>query len=287
MSLPYSADYTTVQAVVTLMQKANPSTASAQVESSDDLANITAMIHQVSQYITDYTQRSFVPYSYTYNYYWQDNILTNSYNRNTLFLGQDLLVLNSITWNGTALSATDYRTTPTNSTPYQTITINPFSGLVPDLSDFSNGIVISGIWGYVPSISQAWQTVESIAGTLTSSATSITVASASAYEVLQYIRIDSEYMQVTARNTTTQVLTVTRGVLGTTATSHSNPYTIAKFIPHQGVQMVASRMVAWLLANRGGIAQTQWLDGSTTSGSMPNFVEQELKPLIRAYAQTV
>lgn len=57
-----------------------------------------------------------------------------------------------------------------------------------------------------------------------SSETDLTVGTGEAvkFAVGDTIRVDDEYMKVTACNTTTEVLTVTRGVLGSSAAAHNN-----------------------------------------------------------------
>ena len=109
-------------------------------------------------------------------------------------------------------------------------------------------------------------------GTLSSSATTITVADASRYEILQFLKIEDELLQVTARNTTTDVITVLRGVNGTTATAHTD-YTIMSVNVIPDVALAATRLVAWAYQKRNDLGdRVQLMDGSSAVTEMPSFV---------------
>lgn len=67
---------------------------------------------------------------------------------------------------------------------------------------------------------------DTLDGSITSNATTITVADASVFHVGHNILIDDEEMWVSARNTSTQVLTVTRDWSGTTGATHADAATV-------------------------------------------------------------
>lgn len=67
---------------------------------------------------------------------------------------------------------------------------------------------------------------DTLDGSITSNATTITVADASVFHVGHRILVGSEEMWVSARNTSTEVLTVTRDWAGTTGATHADGATV-------------------------------------------------------------
>lgn len=90
---------------------------------------------------------------------------------------------------------------------------------------------ITGVWGWHRNYSAAWEdSQDTLQAEALANASTITVANADGasqlgltprFEVGQTLRIDSEYLAVTAVNTGTNVLTVVRGCNETTAASHA------------------------------------------------------------------
>jgi uncharacterized repeat protein (TIGR01451 family) len=78
----------------------------------------------------------------------------------------------------------------------------------------ANGTSISKVFALSPNVT-------TLNGAITAAQTTITVASGATITNSDFLVIDGEYMQVTAGGGTTS-LTVTRGLLGTTAASHAN-----------------------------------------------------------------
>jgi len=89
---------------------------------------------------------------------------------------------------------------------------------------------------------------------INASVTSITVTDADGtasdldsprFQVGHLIRIESEYLDVQAVNTSTNVLTVKRGVNGSTAATHALSTQIDVFRPIDNIQMAAMRLAVW------------------------------------------
>ncbi len=90
---------------------------------------------------------------------------------------------------------------------------------------------IAGVYGWHRGYASAWEdSQDTIQAEISASTTTVTVGNADGtnqmglanrFEVGQLLRIDSEYLAVTAVNTATNVLTVVRGCNGTTAASHA------------------------------------------------------------------
>lgn len=133
----------------------------------------------------------------------------------------------------TLTASTDYWTSDGQEydrTPIQLLVINPNG----NYSVFYSGLrslKLVATWGWHREYSAAWEdSLDTLQAEVSSSATSITVGNADGanqwgvtprFDVGQLIRVDSEYMAVTAVNTGTNVLTVVRGCNGTTAASHA------------------------------------------------------------------
>jgi hypothetical protein len=89
---------------------------------------------------------------------------------------------------------------------------------------------------------------------INASVTSVTVSDADGiaadldtprFQTGHLIRIESEYLDVQAVNTTTNILTVKRGVNGSTAAAHALNTQIDVFRPIDNIQMAALRLAVW------------------------------------------
>jgi hypothetical protein len=132
-------------------------------------------------------------------------------------------------------------------------------------------VYVTGTWGWNADYANAWETVDSVAdaGGINATTTSITVTDASDVDLDGFaprfspghlIQIGSEWMDVNAVNLTTNVLTVRRGVNGTTAATHSNGAAIATYRVDDRIQRVIARQAAMLHARLGAF-QVETLDG--------------------------
>lgn len=126
-------------------------------------------------------------------------------------------------------------------------------------------VSINGLWGWHDRWGEAWRnsadTVQN--NPLNSSATSLTVADADGldsdgetprFQVGHLLKIESEYLRVLAVNTVTNVLTVLRGVNGTTAVAHLQNTPIYTYQPPADVAAIALRWASWLYREPDGDA---------------------------------
>lgn len=255
----YLSDLTTAESVHHQLIKADPGVplSPQQAQFDEYLAYMQDIIPEVSDYIATECGFSFVPYKEDKLMYFYDIArfdLWDKYN-SLLKLPDEMLVVSSVTWDETALAATDYRLHPTDSYAAWGLLFNP-STLQSFGDDFNDKITLSGTWGFALNPTQMYSTVDSSI-TVTSSATTISVTDASLYGIFQYIRCESELMQITSKNTTTDVLTVLRGVNGHTAAAHTTQ-PLQKYNVLPGVKHVATRMAAYLYQKRldvGGTVQ--------------------------------
>ncbi|MEO8609955.1 MAG: hypothetical protein ABI690_18825 [Chloroflexota bacterium] len=118
-------------------------------------------------------------------------------------------------------------------------------------------VTVTGIWGWHERWATAWRdssdTVQN--NPLSSSATSITVVDADGlditgetprFQVGHLLKIESEYLRVLTVNTATNVLTVLRGVNGTTAASHALNTPIYTYQPAPDIAAIALTHAAHL-----------------------------------------
>lgn len=253
----YQSDLTTVEAVSRQLVKANPGTVGTPDQAQyDDLYDYLAdIIPEVSDYIETTCGVSFVPYKEDKIMYFHDIRLFELWDAKTrlLKLPDEVLSVNTVTWNETLLAATDFRTHPTDEYAGWGLLFNPSTSL-PWNTEFNAGVELSATWGWHLNASQMYSTVETI--TINDTTTSITVADSTRYEVRGYLRCENELMQITDKPNTT-VLTVLRGVNGHTAAAHS-ARALQIYNVVRGVQHVATRMSAYLYQKRldvGGTVQ--------------------------------
>lgn len=118
-------------------------------------------------------------------------------------------------------------------------------------------ISVTGIWGWHDRWSAAWRESADIVqnNPLSANATSLMVSDADGadgdgetprFQIGHLIRIESEYLRVLAVNTTSNTLTVQRGVNGSTAASHVQNTTIQVYQPPADIDALALRWAAWL-----------------------------------------
>jgi hypothetical protein len=118
-------------------------------------------------------------------------------------------------------------------------------------------VTVTGIWGWHDRWATAWRdTADTVQNNpLGSTATSITVADADGadttvetprFQVGHLLKIENEYLRVLAVNTATNVLTVLRGVSGTTAAAHALNTPIYTFQPVPDIAAIALTRAAHL-----------------------------------------
>lgn len=126
---------------------------------------------------------------------------------------------------------------------------------------------IVGIWGLHRDYTNAWQAVDTLAAAITTtSATTFTVADADGADSYgmtprfspgNLIKIDSEFMEVTAVNTSTNVITVRRGVNGTTAATHLIATPVSTFQVEEPIRHAVARQAGLLYARRGAYSSVE------------------------------
>lgn len=131
-------------------------------------------------------------------------------------------------------------------------------------------ILVTGVWGWHEDYANAYAHVDDLAANVaTTTATTVTVADADGADLDGFtprfspgnlIQVGTELMEVTAVNTTTNVLTVKRGVNGTTAATHTATDDVNVYLVDERIKRITMRQAGLLYARKGAY-QVETLDG--------------------------
>lgn len=259
----YRAGYTTLQRVKD----------AKEISSTSDDSILLRAIYSASKMIEQYTRRVFYPYLATFLYDIEDVQLL------TMF--QDLLTVTSIT-DSAVLTSSQYALLPNNTYPKTQISRKN--------SDWSystsplQAVEIVGLWGYHNNPSNMFASLSTLAGNITDSQTTITLASAQAISYPNIISIGSEYLEVTGENGAD--LTVRRGAFGTTASAHLLGDTVSLFNCVDDIHNIATTLSIYLYEVRDNFGeQVSSLDGTyTISRVLPSTVVSVLNSYYRQSA---
>lgn len=229
------------------------------------------LILDVSDKIATLWGYSFVPFNRAYTIYAQDSEWCGwAYDETGLryYFSElpyaDGLAISAVTLDGASLAASNYRLSPNNAYPAWALAFNSDSVTVPFATSFDTSLVITGTWGYHESPTTMWKSIGTLASGINDSVTSITDATLdNLAEIYGYWQIDSEVLFITDVNTTTNVITIERGALGTTAAAHLAGATVKKFMPMPQV-VLAMRRLCVLLDNKKAETGDITVIGDTT-----------------------
>lgn len=218
------------------------------IDTSEDVRLLDAL-SSASASIERHTQRHFLPSQKSITH------TINRHNRRELLLSEDLLSLQAvINGDDTNIDLEDVHQVASSI-------LSLINGAQFNTDEaLEKSITVTGIWGYCPNWDTAWlDSNDSVQdGSLSSSATSITVNDATAgtkprFQVGQLLRIEDEYLSITAINSNT--LSVNRGVQGTSASSHSNGATIEIYQVPADIALLTLRWALWLYREPDSFAQ--------------------------------
>ncbi len=233
-------------------------------DTADD-GRLLVALRQATAQIDRYTARRFAPVIHTRRLDYQSPY--------SLRLDIDLLELLALTnGDGTALDVSDAELLPTGDGPKSAILLDP-SG-VPFTYHLrpQAAIQVRGIWGWHDAWSQAWRdSSDAVADDpLSADSSTVTVSDADGadaagesprFQVGQLLRIEDEYLHVTAVDAAANTLSAIRGVRGTAAASHAQGTPIEVYLPPLDVQALCLRWAVWLYQQvEAGIgAGADWL----------------------------
>lgn len=243
--------------------------------STDDV-KLLGLIRQVSSRIDRmFTKRRapmFAPFIETRSNYRLDGSRTNSWD-GTYYIGEPFLALTGVSVGSNALTpGTTVQAYQGEYSPYLTLQlVDRCCGSWYRYACAGCGIPfvsIAGVWGYSTDYANAWidttQTVTNVGG-MNASVTTFTVTDADAANNLgltpalsagNLIQIETEWMEVTATNITTNTITVRRGVNGSTAAAHAQGTAVYTFQVEEEVKRACYRQAGLEYAKLGSYDQT-------------------------------
>lgn len=236
----------------------------------------------------------FAPYIESRNFPLRSEYV-NTYERTFRFT-EPLLALTGVTVGTDALTLnTDVKAWLPLDTPIYKLILSDSAKRWYDYCDSNYDplrVIIAGTWGFHRSWADAWMDVETVQDNpLSSSATTLTVANvdgADAYgrtpaiSAGALLKIESEYLEVTATNTAANTCTVRRGVNGSTAAAHVQATTVSVFQVEEDIRQVVARQAAFMYARRGAFTTAEITGVGTMT--FPKDLLFELKAVLAGYA---
>ncbi len=235
-------------------------------DDTDNDGRLLVALRQATAQIDRYTARRFAPAIQTRRYDYQAMY--------ALRLDIDLLELLTLTnSDGSAIDPGDVHLLPDGDGPKSVLQLDVSADTLFYFTTLpGESIQVRGIWGTHDAWPEAWRgTADTVQDNpLSAGATAITVGDADGsdaaglsprFQVGQLLRIEDEYLHVTAVDTTANTVSAIRGVRGTTAASHAQSTTIAVYQPPWDVQALCLRWATWLYqqVDAGIGAGADWL----------------------------
>ena len=192
-----------------------------------------------SEFIEEYTDRLFIPWTGTKEFDFQTS--------GKLWLGDDLLSsAPTITYNNgnSTVGASNFFLYPLNAAdknrPYNWVELLTSNEYLFFADTRQGDIAITGKWGY----SEILKSVTTLnhGGELNTTAVAVTVTSGTNMEIGMTILIESEQMFV--ENVASAVITVVRGVNGTTAATHTDGLGVSAIFPPLQIRTATNALAA-------------------------------------------
>lgn len=252
------------------------------VNTTDDLF-LKICINIASRMVEGFTQRRFVPVWGTRTY----DAVGDHIEDRELFLDHDLLELTTlVNGDGSSYDLADLSIYPPNASPKYSIRLrSSANGFVYANGDPLEALQVTGVWGFHSAYASAWvdtlDAVKDVSG-IDAIVTIITVDDADGEDArgllrfgeLGYYRIDDEVIQVTDIDTSTETLTVRRGMRGTTAAPHALDAGIDAWAVEYDVEQACIALVLWLYRNRDTMGEKiQFMNGTTIEKNIaPSYI---------------
>jgi len=216
---------------------------------------------------------------------------------NTFYFGRNLLALNTVLLGTQALTVgSQVEAWPSGITPYQYLRFLDYTDSWYDSCVSSTPaplfVTINGTWGYHSNYSEAWMAVDTLTVDPLTGAT-LTVADVDGTDNYgraprispgALLKIENEYLLVTAVNTGTNVATVKRGVNGTTGVGHAIGSAVSVWQVEDPIRRVVARQSAFLYAREGAYESSSVSDVGITN--YPSDLLAELRGALQGYIYT-
>lgn len=231
----------------------------ADRDSADD-DELMRTLQEASHLIESLTGRRFCPHVET------RSISLDPANRRELILPADLLELQAISDGGGPIEIEEIVLLPADRDAPASILRRLDDGPFNTSDGGADAISVSGVWGWHDRWSTAWRDSGDAVGdsALMADASVISVGDAAAdqdggrprFQIGQLLRIEREYLRVTAIDPARQQLTVRRGVQGSAAGSHRRGSRIQIYSPAPSIRDLTLRY-AELMSKSVGLLQAE------------------------------
>ena len=244
---------------------------------SDD-AQYLQMIQQASREIELIGRRVFYPYIAALKYDTPDD--------DTLLLSDDLLSITSLkNGDGSTLTSSDYIAYPSNRTPiYKIVNIGTIGWLLDSLGRKYNAIEIAGVYGYIEHYADSWGlTGATLSAAIADASTTSATCTTGKVKAGDLIQIETEWIYVSAVTiSTSDTLTMIRGVNGSAAAAHSINTAISRYSVHPSIQSVCKRaVIAYNKLRSNPLGETIVADGITytTPRDVAKYIRSQMMEL--------
>lgn len=271
----------------------------ASQNTADD-EQIFGYLHRASRSIDSFTRRFFYPLSASYAYDYDQS--------QELRLDRDLISLDSLkTQNGACTVSQNalYLMTGNNYNypPYDRIVLRSDSGSLLYYSGTDQKAnVVTGIFGYHEHYDESWvDTGTSLAGSVNTTATSISLAGAGSYgtdasdinfeaprmAIGDTLKIEDEFVFVVGGGSSGNANPlVIRAQNGTSANNHPSGAAIYRFSPEPDIQWATERLTAWLYGQQSTPYETKTAYVNIGGISIPGAWGVDIKDKIKRYIRT-
>jgi hypothetical protein len=252
-------------------------TTQAVIDSLDSVqkTQLKQLIFDVSAEIETDWHRTFVPFINTYTVKARSSAWRNAWsycNGNYVFNllrlpYADLLSLTAVELNDEVVSSSYYELSPSDTYPAWQVSFDGDNVSLPSGTAFSTSLELTGVWGYHENPNAMWASNGALLAGINDSVTSFAVTTGTV-ETYQYLKIDSEYLFVTAVTVgATDTITVERGARGSTAASHLISAVIYKYVQMPNVIKGVRRRVVNLMQKMPELANLVQIGEGTFEAS--------------------
>lgn len=268
------------------------------------MENVLRNMQDVTARIEEYCQNYFAPYDETRPFdatqtcidIWRNQLMLDR----SLLVADEVKVANNLLtqWDGIDYNekySKQFSLYPMERTPATALqALQPFNTWSPyqygatyaGFASVSGAITVKGTWCFRQHYpKQGWKdsTQTVLNDPLAIDDTEITVTDASVFSMGDYIRIATEYGEVEAVNTTTNVITVERGVRGSDADVHLLDAPIYIWYAEQNIIRAAAKFTALLYA-RAGIFDKVTINAAGTYATVfDTDMPDEVRNILRQY----
>jgi hypothetical protein len=218
-----------------------------------------------------------------------------SSSENTFWFEQPLLSLSTLDAGGTALvTGTNVELWPSLQSPADTLRLLSFDTswyrYLP-CSGAPGFVTLTGIWGVHSDYPNAWLDVDTLAESVDDAVREITVTDAAGMDPMgnepklspgHLLKIEDEWLDVIRVDEETNILTVLRGVRGSTAVDHSADAVVSVWQVEEPVRRLVARQTAFMYARRGAYESSTINDFGVVN--FPSDQLKEVRGILQGYA---